>query len=50
MEKKQRKIQREMKETKIIVGRIEKIKREEGENPWEYEMEWGEIIENKKES
>lgn len=39
MEKKQRKIKKEMKETKIVVGRIEKIKGERGESPWDYEME-----------
>lgn len=37
-----------MKETKIVVGRIEKIKGERGESPWDYEMEQEEIIENKK--
>lgn len=34
-----KKIKSEMKETKIVVWRIEKINGEKGENPWVYEMQ-----------
>lgn len=37
-----------MKETKLVVWRIEKINGEKGENPWVYEIQQKEIIENKR--